>query len=369
MQKIRDLHLVLEDGTVFCGKSFGFETPVAGEIVFNTAMTGYPESLTDPSYSGQILTITFPLTGNYGVPCDTEKDGLSTFFESEKIQASGLIVSDFSFEYSHWNAAKSLAEWLKENKTPAICGIDTRKLTKHLREHGVMCGKLVFPDGDDIAFKNPDLENQTAKASCSETISYGAGKYKIVLIDCGTKHSVIRHLLKYDVTVIRVPWDYDFTGLKYDGVLVSSGPGNPLHCAAAVENIRRAMAANKPVFGIGMGHQLLAMAGGAKTFKLKYGHRSQNQPVKLTGTNRAFITSQNHGFAVDDSTLSDEWIPIFENMNDGTNEGIRHRSQPWFSVQFQPESGHGHTDTEFLFDAFIKDVEGGSPVTFNNIIS
>ena len=359
MQKNRELHLVLEDGKVFRGKSFGYEISVAGEVVFNTAMAGYPESLTDPSYSGQILTITFPLVGNCGVPNDQIEGGLSTFFESEKIQASGLVVSDFSFEYSHWNAAKGLDCWLKENKTPAIFGIDTRELTKHVREHGVMCGKLVFPDSEDIPFVNPDNENQVAKVSCNEIIRYGSGKYKIALIDCGLKHSIIHSLLKRNVTVIRLPWNYDFDSLDYDGLFISNGPGNPAYCTVTVENIRNAMAKNKPIFGIGMGNQLLAIAGGAKTYKLKYGHRSQNQPVQLVGTNRAFITSQNHGFAVDSNTLSDEWNTLFVNMNDGTNEGIKHKTKPWFSVQFQPESSSGNTDTEFLFDVFIDMIESG----------
>ncbi len=358
MQNYKTLHLVLEDGTIFKGKSFGYEKPVAGEVVFNTAMVGYPESLTDPSYCGQILALTFPLVGNYGVPEDrTEKNGLSTFYESEKIQASGLIISDFSFEYSHWNARKSLSDWLKENKVPGIFGIDTRELTKMVREKGTMKGKLVFPDGEDIPFVNPDDENQVAKASCKEIITYGNGKHRIVLVDCGTKDNIIRCLLKRDTTVVRVPWDYNFNQLDFDGLFISNGPGDPAYCEVTVNNIRKTMETGKPIFGICMGNQLLSLAGGAKTYKLKYGHRSHNQPVLLAGTNRAFITSQNHGFAVDNATLSDEWTPLFVNMNDGTNEGIRHKTKPWFSAQFHPEAASGPTDTEFLFDVYIRVLE------------
>jgi len=368
MQKFKPFHLVLEDGTVFEGKSFGYEKAVAGEVVFNTAMVGYPESLTDPSYAGQILAITFPLVGNYGVPNDTFQNGLSTFYESEKIQVTGLIISDFSFEYSHWNAVKSLSDWLKENQVPGIFGIDTRELTKLVREKGTMKGKLVFPDGDDIEFINPDDENQIAKVSCEEVITYGEGSKKVVLVDCGVKHNIIRCLLKRDTTVIRVPWNYDFNQLEFDGLFISNGPGDPAYATTTVENIREFMQTGKPIFGICMGNQLLSIAGGAKTYKLKYGHRSHNQPVQLAGTQRAFITSQNHGFAVDKNTLSADWEPLFINMNDGTNEGIRHKINPWFSAQFHPEASSGPTDTEFLFDVFLKTLEASpSPSKGGNV--
>ncbi len=353
MQKYKPYHLVLEDGTVFEGKSFGFEKAVAGEVVFNTAMVGYPESLTDPSYAGQLLAVTFPLVGNYGVPNDIIQNGLSTFYESEKIQASALIISDFSFEYSHWNAGKSLSDWLKENEVPGIFGIDTRELTKLVREKGTMKGKLVFPDGDDIEFINPDDENQVAKVSCKEVITYGTGKKRILLVDCGVKHNIIRCLLKRDTTVIRVPWDYDYNHIEFDGLFISNGPGDPEYAQDTVRHIQETMKTGKPIFGICMGNQLLSVAGGAKTYKLKYGHRSHNQPVQLVGTQRAFITSQNHGFAVDNSTLSADWESLFVNMNDGTNEGIRHKTMPWFSAQFHPEAASGPTDTEFLFDVFL----------------
>lgn len=374
MQNFNSCKLVLEDGTVFEGKSFGYEKSVAGEVVFNTAMVGYPESLTDPSYAGQLLAITFPLIGNYGVPKNSIENGLSTFYESEKIQVTALIISDFSFEYSHWNAEKSLSDWLKENEVPGIFGVDTRELTKLVREKGTMKGKLVFPDNEDIEFINPDDENQIAKVSCKEVITYGEGSKKVVLVDCGVKHNIIRCLLKRDTTVIRVPWDYDFNQLEFDGLFISNGPGDPSYATPTVKNIQTYMETKKPIFGICMGNQLLSIAGGAKTYKLKYGHRSHNQPVQLAGTQRAFITSQNHGFAVDNKSLSADWQPLFVNMNDGTNEGIRHRTNPWFSAQFHPEASSGPTDTEFMFDVFLNLLPnsskgGGESATEFNVIS
>ena len=354
MQKEKPMKLVLDDGTVFYGKSFGYEGATSGEVVFNTAMVGYPESLTDPSYSGQILAVTYPLIGNYGVPESSVSNSLSAFYESEEIHVRGLIISDYSFEYSHWNAQKSLSQWLIENKVTGIYGIDTRELTKTLREKGSMLGRIVFDSENEIPLYNPNSENQVAKVSCKEVLRYGSGSKKIVMVDCGVKHNILRCLLKRDVEVIRVPWDYDYNGLDYDGLFISNGPGNPDYCDITVENIRKTMAAgNKPIFGICMGNQLLSKAGGAKIYKLKYGHRSHNQPVRMENSNRCFITSQNHGFAVDNSTLGNDWEPLFTNMNDGTNEGIRHKTNPWFSAQFHPEASSGPTDTEFLFDEFL----------------
>ncbi len=354
MQARKEVQLILDDGSRFSGYSFGYDKPVAGEVVFNTAMTGYPESLTDPSYSGQMMVLTFPLVGNYGVPRQTfEANGLSTFLESEKIHAEAIIVSDYSENYSHWNAVESLGEWLKKEKIAGITGIDTRALTKLLREKGSMKGKIVFENENEIDFVDPNLINQVARVSCREVITYGNGKKRVLLVDCGVKHNIIRCLLKRDVTVVRVPWDYDFNTLEYDGLFISNGPGDPDMCDITVGHIREAMKKEKPIFGICMGNQLLAKAGGAKTFKLKYGHRSHNQPVRMVGTNKCFITSQNHGYAVDNNTLGDDWEPLFLNMNDGTNEGIRHKRLPFFSAQLHPEAASGPTDTEFLFDTFI----------------
>lgn len=354
MKQERTVSLILDNGAIFTGKSFGYEKPAAGEVVFNTAMTGYPESLTDPSYAGQILTETYPLVGNYGVPPCGEALNLSSFYESEKIHAAALVVSDYSNEYSHWNGTRSLGDWLKEEKVAGIYGIDTRELTKILREKGSMLGKIVFDAADEISFDDPNQRNLVAEVSCKEVITYGNGRKKVVLVDCGVKHNILRCLLKRDVTVIRVPWNYDFNGLEYDGLFISNGPGNPDFCTVTVENIRKAMSGDKPIFGICMGNQLLSKAGGAQVYKLKYGHRSHNQPVRMAGTERCFITSQNHGFAVDNHTLGTDWEPLFINMNDGTNEGIRHKTKPFFSAQFHPEAASGPKDTEFLFDEFVK---------------
>ena len=353
MHSDKPVQLILDDGTVFDGKSFGAENASAGEVVFNTAMVGYPESLTDPSYLGQILVVTFPLVGNYGVPDNTFTNGISDFYESEKIQVSGLIISDYSHEYSHWNAKKSLGNWLKENNVPGIYGIDTRELTKILREKGSMKGKIVFTGADEIDFYDPNIENQVAVASCKEVITYGNGEKRVVLIDCGVKHNIIRCLLRRDVTLIRVPWDYDFNQLEWDGLFISNGPGSPDFCEETVKNIQKAMEGDKPICGICMGNQLLSKAGGATIYKLKYGHRSHNQPVKMVDSTKCFITSQNHGFAVDNASLGADWEPLFINLNDGTNEGIRHKTKPFFSAQFHPEAASGPTDTSFLFDMFV----------------
>ncbi len=395
MQTRKTATLILDDGSVYTGFSFGYEKPVSGEVVFNTAMTGYPESLTDPSYAGQLMVLTFPLVGNYGVPARTFRpDGLATFMESEKIHAEALIVSDYSYEYSHWNATQSLSDWLKEEKVPGITGIDTRALTKKLREHGVMMGRIYIGETEKMeacpsrAAVSPGESKVTQavasaavhsglgtveaseasrlgaipygevnfvdRVSTNEVITYGAGegKKRVVLVDCGVKHNILRSLLKRGVEVIRVPWDYDFNTLEYDGLFISNGPGDPDTCEAAVQHIREALRGDKPICGICMGNQLLAKAGGASIYKLKYGHRSHNQPVRMVGTDRCFITSQNHGYAVDNDTLGEEWEPLFINMNDGTNEGIRHKTKPFFSSQFHPEACSGPTDTEFIFDKF-----------------
>lgn len=355
MFKFKKARLVLEDGTEFTGKSFGAEKPVAGEVVFYTAMTGYPESLTDPSYTGQVLVSTYPMIGNYGVPKDVEENGIYRHYESYKVHISGLIISDYSFEYSHWNAIKSLGEWLKDSGVPGLFDIDTRALTKILREKGSMLGKIEFGD-EVIEFKDPNKENLVAIASIKEKEVYGNGEHKVVLVDCGVKYNIIRCLLKRGTTVIRVPWDYDFSDEDYDGVFLSNGPGDPAMCAKTIENIKKAIGIGKPIMGICLGNQLLARAAGADTYKLKYGHRSHNQPVLLNGTNRCFITSQNHGYAVSPNTLLDGWEPLFINVNDKTNEGIRHKTLPFFSTQFHPEASSGPTDTEFLFDEFIGNI-------------
>ena len=381
----REARLILDNGTVFCGWSFGAEVNTVGEVVFNTAMMGYPESLTDPSYAGQILVTTFPLIGNYGVPSTgIGADGLPLFMESDRIHPKGLIVADYSEEYSHWNAKESLSSWLKREGIPAISGIDTRRLTKLLREHGVMRGRICLTpnpspvgEGNTLGEGNDNLNedygsvNWVEKVSCKEVITYKPGNSqpstlnsqlkKVVLVDCGVKANIIRCLLRRGVEVIRVPWDYDFNELEFDGLFLANGPGDPEQCGKTVEHIRTFLNNKevKPLMGICLGNQLLARAAGAKTYKLKYGHRSHNQPVRQVGTTKCYITSQNHGYAVDASTLPADWEPLFVNMNDGSNEGIRHKTNPWFSAQFHPEACSGPTDTEWMFDEFVDSLTPG----------
>jgi carbamoyl-phosphate synthase small subunit len=356
MTDSKKIKLVLEDGSEFSGFSFGSHRSISGEVVFNTAMTGYPESLTDPSYKGQILVLTYPLIGNYGVPDELVEENLLKHFESDRLHISGLIVSDYSVEYSHWNAKISLGEWLSQHKIPGIHGIDTRHLTKILREKGTMLGKIII-DGEDTDLYDPNQDNLVAQVSTKNKEVYGNGKYRILLIDCGVKYNIIRYLLQRDTTVIRVPWDYDFLGEQYDGLFISNGPGDPKQCKETVKNLSRAFKEDLPIMGICLGNQLMALASGADTYKLKYGHRSHNQPVLQVGTDHAYITSQNHGFAINNETLPSGWKPYFINLNDQTNEGIIHGSKPFFSTQFHPEASGGPMDTDFLFDQFIELIE------------
>lgn len=347
--------LTLEDGTVFHGYSFGYETPAAGEVVFNTAMTGYPESLTDPSYEGQILVTTYPILGNYGVPSSDVKgsDNVEEYFESSRIHCEAILCQDYSSIPSHHLSIRTLADWLKAEKVPGLYGIDTRALTKHLREKGSMLGKITFEGGEDVDFHDPNKENLIAKVSTDKVREFGAGDKHVILVDCGTKYNIIRCLTRRGVKVTLVPWDYDFNQIEADGLFISNGPGSPEFADATVDNIRRFMQTGKPICGICMGNQLLAKAAGAKIFKLKYGHRSHNQPVRQAGTNRCFVTSQNHGFAVGNDSIPADWEALFINLNDGTNEGLRHKTLPYFSAQFHPEASSGPKDTEFIFDDFI----------------
>lgn len=358
MQNKRRAVLVLQDGTRYEGWSFGYEAPVAGEVVFYTAMTGYVESLTDPSYKGQILVPTYPLIGNYGVP-SAERDqwGIEKFYESDRIHCSALVVSYYSDEYSHWNAVKSLGEWLREQRVPAIYGVDTRAVTQRLRESGSMLGRIEFEGEAVPEFYDPNVDNVVAQVSSRERRVYGDGPYRVVVVDCGVKYNILRCLLRRGATVIRVPWDYDFSQEDYDGLFLSNGPGDPSQCSETIAHIAAALQDDRPIMGICLGNQLLARAAGASTYKLKYGHRGHNQPVMVPGTNRCFITSQNHGFAIDDRTLPEDWETLFVNVNDGTNEGIRHRSKPFFSTQYHPEASSGPVDTEYLFDEFIENIK------------
>lgn len=350
------IKLILEDGTVFEGYSFGSSKSVSGELVFNTGMVGYPETLTDPSYCGQILVLTYPLIGNYGVPGDDRENDLAKFFESDHIQVQGLVVADYSFHYSHWNARRSLSEWLIGQDIPAIYGVDTRALTIRLRDRGTMLAKIIPDDSRDIEFTDPNLKNLVSDVSINEPVVYKKGKNRIAMVDCGVKNNIIKAFLKRDITVIRVPWDYDFSQERVDGILVSNGPGDPMMCAQTIDHVKKSLSLNIPILGICLGSQILGLAAGATTYKLKYGHRSQNQPCQERGTRRCYITSQNHGYALDADTLPQDWREWFVNNNDQTNEGIIHISKPFFGTQFHPEASPGPDDTEFLFDMFLRAV-------------
>lgn len=354
--------LVLEDGTVFTGTSFGAPVSTLGEAVFNTGMMGYPETLTDPSYEGQLLTFTYPLIGNYGIPEATKHDNLEDHFESPKIHTSAIIVSEYSENYSHWQAALSLSDWLKQNNVPGITGIDTRALTQHLRTHGAMLGKIIINNKDPGKFHDPNKDNLVGAVSIQKPITYKTKHAKsraktIVLLDCGIKNNSIRNFLDRGINIIRVPWNYDFLskGIKCEGLFLSNGPGDPMLIKETHAIVKKALAARLPTFGICLGNQLMSIAAGAKTYKLKFGHRGQNQPCMDLDTKRCYITTQNHGFAVDQKTLpKKDWSVWFENVNDGTIEGVKHKHLPFFAVQFHPESTPGPLDTDWLFDKFVK---------------
>ncbi|MFH0770179.1 MAG: glutamine-hydrolyzing carbamoyl-phosphate synthase small subunit [Candidatus Peregrinibacteria bacterium] len=384
--------LILSDGTRFEGQSFGAQVDTDGEVVFTTGMVGYTESLTDPSYRGQILTFTYPLIGNYGVPSSELNEwGFSRNYESENIHVRGVVVAQASEDFSHFSAVSSLHNWLLHHKIPGITGVDTRVLTQKLREHGVMLGRITQQDeappppggraeqggrgagGEGIP--DPNLTNLVAEVSCTEVIRYEpkekpAHPITVIAYDCGMKRNILRSFLKRGVTVVRVPWDFNLasSGFEYDGVFVSNGPGDPKMCTATIDQVRWVVEKNIPFFGVCLGNQLLALAIGGDTYKLKYGHRGVNQPcLELPspgghvewggrgagGEGRCIITSQNHGFAISGKKLPKDWHVWFTNANDGSVEGIRHASGRFFSVQFHPEATPGPEDANYLFDEFV----------------
>ena len=360
--------LRLENGLEFHGYSFGDTQAVCGEVVFNTSMMGYPEQLTDATYCGQILCLTYPLIGNYGVPSEElAGEQLSKKLESEKIQPKGLIIFDYCEDYSNWEAEKSLEQWMKEQGLTGIYGIDTRELTKVLRDKGSMKGSII-PEGADAPAEG--VKATPADVCCKEVITYAAhpdevveningskaamtnGK-KVVLVDCGAKHSIIRGLIARGAEVIRVPFDYDFTTLEYDGVYVSNGPGCPCDCDKTVENLKKVLDGKKPVFGLGLGYHLIAKAAGCEMQKLQHPHRGANQPVRKEGSNRTYITAQNVCRAVTPNSLPNGWEVYFTNLNDGAVDGIRHSSKPFIGLNFHPEVCVGLTENVTPLDEFI----------------
>ena len=336
--------LAFKDGTTLNGKCFGALQSTSGEVVFSTGMVGYPESLTDPSYAGQILVMTYPLIGNYGV-CD------SKYWESEKIQLKGLIVSTYIDTPSHSTSKMTLGDWLISQNIPALEIKDTRFLAKKIRDEGCQLGKIIVDN--DISFYDPADCNLSSLVSTKEILTYGEGSKTVVLIDCGVKRRIITRLVESKVRIIRVPYDFDIFSLseKFDGVLISNGPGDPKQAIPTIQTVKKLLEKRIPTFGICLGNQILALASGGDTYKLKFGHRGQNQPCIEQETKRCYLTTQNHGYAI--GIIPQDFYPWFINANDGSNEGIHHKSLPFFSVQFHPESTPGPLDTDWLFDYFI----------------
>ena len=368
--KPRKAVLVLEDGSHFFGHGFGSVKKVSGEIVFSTSMVGYPEALTDPSYKGQILTLTYPLVGNYGVPPYDLELGIPRYFESESIKVTGLAIHELCKKPYHWASTKTLEEWLKNENIPGIYGIDTRRLTKKLRVKGVMLGILqVCEEGEEPNLEkllkeaktvpDPNRRDLVGEVTVKEPVHHEVGGSKVVaLIDCGVKYGILRNLLKRGINVVRMPYNFSAKEILEDNpncVVISNGPGDPKKCVETIECVRELVEEDIPVMGVCLGVQILALAMGGDTFKLKYGHRSQNQPVLNLKTERCYITTQNHGYAIDSNSLKGTNLDLlFINANDKTVEGIKHKSKPALALQWHPEAGPRPYDTEFLFDEFLK---------------
>ncbi|KKP68278.1 MAG: Carbamoyl-phosphate synthase small chain [Candidatus Roizmanbacteria bacterium GW2011_GWA2_35_19] len=340
--------LVLKDGSKYEGESFGYEKACAGELVFSTGMVGYPEAFTDPSFEGQILVLTYPIIGNYGVPD-------KKYWESSRIHITGLIVNQYIDTPSHFESKITLSTWLKNEKIPALVVADTRLITQKLRDEGNQLAKIIFNTSASLSmeFEDPNIRNLAAEVSTRRVTKFGSGPKTVVLIDCGVKENIKRSLYHRNITLITVPWDFDIFSLKekFDGVIISNGPGDPKMADVTIETVKKVLSKKIPVLGICLGNQILALAAGGDTYKLKFGHRSQNQPCIQVGTKKCFITTQNHGFAVGKIPLG--FQPWFINANDNTNEGIIHEKLPFMSVQFHPEATPGPVDTEWIFDKFL----------------
>ncbi|GAM90372.1 hypothetical protein ANO11243_084150 [Dothideomycetidae sp. 11243] len=357
----------IRDGPIFHGKSFGAKSNISGEAVFTTSLVGYPESMTDPSYRGQILVFTQPLIGNYGVPSSVRDEfGLLKYFESPNIQAAGIVVADVALQYSHWTAVESLSEWCAREGVPAISGVDTREIVTYLREQGSSLGKIVIGEeydaDEDEAFEDPASINLVKKVSTKAPFHVPSpnGDMHVALIDCGVKENIIRSLVSRGASVTCLPYDYPVHKIAnhFDGVFISNGPGDPTHCQSTCHNLRKLMDNSQiPIMGICLGHQLLAIAVGARTTKMKYGNRAHNIPALDLSTGKCHITSQNHGYAVDMNSVPADFKEYFVNLNDGSNEGMIHKHRPIFSTQFHPEAKGGPLDSSYLFDAYLKEVQ------------
>ncbi len=365
--------LLLDDGSSFSGIGFGYPRDTAGEVVFNTGMVGYIETLSDPSYRGQIICMTYPLIGNYGVPSKKIQDshGLPKYFESDKIQAKGMLINNLSSVASHWACIKTLDQWLYEERIPGMYGIDTRELTKKLRVRGVMMGALSVSKNritdESILLQLIDNENYEGRNFMEEVSVPGARHYRaavdrcIVILDTGTKYSIIRNVLNAGYSAVILPWDSTFEQImKYSpaGVVISNGPGNPTYCVETIKTAAKLIDTSTPTLGICLGNQILALAAGANTFKLKFGHRAQNKPCKDLNSGQTYITTQNHGYGINPESLKGTGFRTwFSNIDDTSVEGIQHEKKPILAVQFHPEASPGPYDCEFVFDKFRELIE------------
>ncbi len=345
--QVKTAYLILENGNIFKGlSSISPKLHAMGELVFNTGMTGYCESLTDPSYTGQLLTFTYPLIGNYGVPKSEE-------WESQRIQVKGLIIGEGCINWSHNTGQRSLAEWLSTENIPWISSVDTRALTKIIRKQGVMQGCICLdPEQVPNFTSHPDV-TLVQQASIPKRQNYPEGTKKIIVVDCGMKENILRCLRQSSLDIHRVPYNEDYSEEDFDGIFISNGPGDPQDCVQTVEILKKAMKKQKPIFGICLGTQILALAAGAKTYKLPFGHRGHNQPCMNLQTEQCFMTSQNHGYAIDEASIPEDWQVSYRNLNDQSVEGIFHKTLPYFAVQFHPEAAPGPTDTQWLFNQFV----------------